>query len=253
MSNLIACRIASYGQFQDRAWAHLPSIGIHNVEVPVPKPDEYEDLRRRLRDHRLTATSFQARCDIAQQDAVDVMRPQIEACAAFGVRICFVSIKAGETDRTLVWDRLRQIGDAAARYQVTVAMETHPDLVTNGDVARQTMTAISHPNVKVNFDTANVYFYNQGVTAVGELAKIVDQVASVHLKDTNGGYKDWHFPALGAGVVDFPGVFSLMASRSFSGPFTMELEGIKGVELDAAGQLQYVADSVSYLRRIGVL
>ena len=33
--------------------------------------------------------------------------------------------------------------------------------------------------------------------------------------------------------------------------FTIELEGTRGVERDEAGQLQYVADSVAYLRQIG--
>ena len=44
-------------------------------------------------------------------------------------------------------------------------METHPDLITNGQVARQTMTSINHPGVRVNFDTANVYGRHLGVGA----------------------------------------------------------------------------------------
>ena len=253
MANLIACRVASYGKFQDRAWSHLPEIGVTNVEVPVPEPNEQDALRKRLADHALTATSFQARCDITQADAVDAMQPQLEACAAFDVKICFVSIKAGDADRAVVWERLRAIGDVARDLNVTVAMETHPDLITNGTVAAETMAAIDHPNVKVNFDTANIHFYNENVTAVGELKKIIEQVAAVHLKDTNGQYKTWHFPALGAGVVDFPEIFRLLFERGFNGPYTMELEGIEGVELDEPGQLNYIADSVNYLNRIGVM
>lgn len=115
------------------------------------------------------------------------------------------------------------------------------------------MEAIKHPAVRVNFDTANVYFYNQNVTAVGELGKVIDYVASVHLKDTTGGYEDWTFPTLGTGVVDFAEVFRMLNARGFAGPFTMELEGTKGVELDEAGQLKYIADSVAYLRRIEAL
>jgi sugar phosphate isomerase/epimerase len=87
---------------------------------------------------------------------------------------------------------------------------------------------------------------------VGELEKLADYVAAVHLKDTNGGYKAWHFPSLGSGVVDFPEIFRRMDARGFTGPYTMELEGVQGVELDEAGQLQYVADSVAYLQSIGV-
>lgn len=251
MRNTIAVRLASYGRYQELGWSHLPSIGISHVEIPVPPVEEQAAVQRRLREHGLSATSLQARCDISQPDAVEVMRPQLESCAALGARVCFVSIKAGQTDRAVVWERLQAIGDVAADLGVTVAMETHPDLITNGDVACQTMQAINHRHVRVNFDTANIYFYNQQRTAVGELEKILEYVASVHLKDTPGGYQEWNFPTLGTGVVDFPAIFRRLNARGFTGPFTLELEGTKGVERDQAGQLAYIADSVAYLRRIG--
>ncbi len=253
MANVIACRILSYGNYQERGWSHLPEIGIHNVEIAVPSPQEEPLIRRKLADHGLTATSLMGKCDITQDDAPELMRPQLEMCAAFRARICFLSVKAGETDRRLVWRRLWQIGETAARLGVTVAIETHPDLAMNGHVARQTITAVNHPNIRINFDTANIHFYNQGTTAVAELRKVLDLVAAVHLKDTPGGYQEWTFPALGTGVVDFPEVFRLLNGRGFHGPFTMELEGTKGIERTEAQQLEYVADSVKYLRKIHAL
>jgi len=69
--------------------------------------------------------------------------------------------------------------------------------------------------------------------------------------DTSGKYQDWTFPALGLGVVDFSEIFQMMTARGFAGPFTMELEGIKGIERDEAAHLKDVADSVAYLKRIG--
>ena len=94
-------------------------------------------------------------------------------------------------------------------------------------------------------------YHRRDVTAEGELAKVIDYVASVHLKDTTGGYECWDFPALGAGVVDFPKVLSMLADRQFAGPLTMELEGTEGVKLDEDAQLKYVEDSAAYLRGIG--
>lgn len=250
MSNVIACRIASYGKFEERAWVHLPEIGIRNIEMPAPPPADLKSMQQKLADCGLRATSLQGKCDISQAEAPEVMRPQLEACAAFGAKICFLSVKAGETDRARVWERLRQIGDVAAGVGVMVSLETHPDLVTNAELGRQTIDAIHHPHVRINFDTANVYFYNHDVTATGELGKIADIVASIHLKDTTGGYQDWNFPALGTGLVDFPEIIRMTNARGFTGPYTMELEGTKGIERSEAEQLQYVADSVAYLRRI---
>jgi inosose dehydratase len=142
------------------------------------------------------------------------------------------------------------MGDIAAQLGVKVAMETHPDLITNGDVASQTMRAIAHPNVGINFDTANIYYYNEGTDSVTELRKVLDHVFSVHLKDTNGKPRTWYFPTLGQGVVDFPAIFQLLLDRGFRGPFTMELEGIEGENLTEEQQLQRVAQSFDYARGI---
>jgi sugar phosphate isomerase/epimerase len=251
MAYTIGCRIASYGDYQDRAWTHLPEIGIRHIEMPVPEADQVESIRRKVADSGLTVTSLQARCDITQADAAEVMKPQLEACQSFGARICFLSVKAGDSDRAVVWDRLRAIGDRAKDGGVTVALETHPDLLMNADLALETMRSVDHPNVRVNFDTGNIYFYNHKHTAHGDLAKIIPYVAAVHLKDSSGGYQVWNFPELGTGVVDFPKVFALLREQRFNGPCTMELEGTKGVARSEAEQLAYIANSVQYLRATG--
>ena len=36
----LACHLASYGKYQDAAWNHLPSIGVHHVFLSAPEPDE---------------------------------------------------------------------------------------------------------------------------------------------------------------------------------------------------------------------
>ena len=250
---IIACRLATYGKYQERAWTHLPEIGIHHVEIKVPSPDAVGATLERLRAHELKASSCQGACDIADEGVVDSMAPQLDACAALGSSILFLSVHAGETDRALVWERLRAIGDQAETRAVTAVLETHPDLAVNGDVARRTMEAVDHPNIKINFDTANVYYYNHDVTAHGELAKVISYVAAIHLKDTTGGFKTWDFPALGQGVVDFPRVFQVLRDAGFDGPCAMELEGTKDLVRDEAATLEYVADSVAYLRKIGIL
>ncbi len=247
----IGCRIASYGDYQDRAWTHLREIGIAHIEMPVPESGKFKEMKQKVADSGLTVTSLQARCDITQEDAPAVMEPQLEACKVFHAPICFLSVKAGDTDRNLVWDRLRAIGDHARTYDVTVALETHPDLLMNADLARETIQAVDHPHIRVNFDTGNIYFYNHERSAHEDLAAIIDHVAAVHLKDSNGGYQEWNFPELGTGVVDFPKVFGLLRDKKFSGPCTMELEGTRGIERSEQEQLDYIANSVKYLRELG--
>ena len=250
MARTIACRILSYGNYQDRGWSHLPEIGICNVEVPAPAVQDRAALKKKLADHGLKASSLQSVCDLTRDDAVEIMQPQLESCVAFENHICFLSAKPGDTDRSVIWDRLRAMGDVAAKLGVTIVMETHPPLVSNGTVGRETIDTINHPNIRINFDTANIYFYNEHLTATGELAKVIDVVEAVHLKESTGVFEKWAFPVLGQGVVDFPEIFRMLDARHYNGPYTMELEGTKGVEFTEEQQCQYIADSVAYLRSI---
>jgi inosose dehydratase len=134
---------------------------------------------------------------------------------------------------------------------VTLALETHPDLITNAEVALETMRGVNHPNVRVNFDTANISYHNQGVDGVAELTKLLDHVGAVHLKETNGGYRTWFFPAFSERIVNFQETFRRLNARGFHGPFTLEIEGVEGENLTLEQTQARVAKSVGRLRRLG--
>ena len=253
MENIIACNLGSYRQFGANAYTHLAEIGLTNVEIGVPSAESVDEVQSNLNAYGLTATSLLGRCDIQSETVVSDFQPTLEIADKMGVKIIFASVHAGDTDRNAVYDRLRAIGENAAPSGIKVCLETHPDLIHNGDIALETMQAVNHPNICVNFDTGNVYYYNHNVTAVSEVQKVIPHVGAVHLKDTNGGYRTWHFPALGEGVVDFKAVFQTLNDAGFYGPFTMELEGIEGETVDEAGIQARVADSLQHLKDIEVL
>lgn len=249
MGNLIAARIGCYQDHKEAGWAHLPTTGVRHVEIPVPAPDEMEGVRNKLKQHGLSASSLQARFDIQEPDVAESAAPAFDACAELGAKVCFVSLNAGDLPRQDVKDRLRAVGDKAAERNVVVCLETHRNLAHNGDVALETMKLVDHPNVRINFDTGNIYYYNRGRTATEELGKIIDYVGAVHIKDSTGAYEKMLFPVVGTGIVDFPEVFRMFAESGFTGPFTLELEGPEKRTREA--QLKHVADSVAYLKQIG--
>jgi inosose dehydratase len=145
---------------------------------------------------------------------------------------------------------LREAGEIAERYGVKIVLETHPDLGTNADVHLETMQQINHPWIRVNFDSGNIHYYNEGKSSAEELRKVIDHVATVEIKDHNGVYNDWNFPTLGQGVVDIPGVLQVLRESNYDGPVTMEIEGIKGVEWDEKTTKKAIADSVDYLHSL---
>lgn len=249
--NIIACREGSYGKFAGRAYKHLASLGVRHVEIAVPGADRIEATLAELNRFGLSASTLHGECDPQREDIAELVSSQMPAFEALGCRLMFASAQRGDLAPDTAYSRLRQAGDAAAAHGVTIVLETHPDLITNANVALETMRGVNHPNVRINFDTANLYFYNHDIDCVEQLRRVVEYVGAVHLKETDGGYRNWHFPALGEGVVDFAGVFDVLDEAGFEGPCTLEIEGIEGEERTESLVLERIAASVAYLSRLG--
>ncbi len=253
MPNILAHRVG----YVDAPQIPLESdveIGIRHLEIVMRDPDQtVDDVKRILDPLGMQVASLHAPSPIEDDAVFAMIEDYAKRAAAFGTKSLFVSVHTGEKPREWAYSRLRKLGDIAGEFGVALAMETHPNLCQNGDEMRETMEAIDHPYVGVNYDCANVYYYNRDVTAAGEIAKVAQWVKSVHLKDTDGGFESIHFPVLGEGVVDFAAVFATLAGVGFHGPYTLELEG----DAASAGSVDGVVENVRACRQhlvdIGVL
>ena len=221
------------------------------VFIDVPKPEELALTKHRLTRHALAPLVLRGETDLGQPRSLDELAAQLAICEKMGVKYMFLSPKHTGVTKEVAYERLRQAGEIAGKHGVTIALETHPDIGTNGDVHRETMERVNHPNICVNFDTGNVTFYNKGTDAVTEMKKVIDYVATVELKNHDGKYMSWNFPAIGKGVVDFPGVLQLLEQHGFKGPITIEVEGIQGLEMNEAQTKSYIAQSVAYIKSLG--
>lgn len=156
-------------------------------------------------------------------------------------------------ERQLMLEHLRQVGDTAGELGVTVALETHKGPTQNAEEMLALMAELDHPSIRLNFDTGNIAYYNDGLDPVEELKKIEHLVRNVHLKDNRGRLEDWYFPAVGdGGAVNFAKVRAVLDGVEFTGPYTIEIEGIGGEpEPGLAGRVDRVARSVAHLRACG--
>ena len=247
----LAVRVMSYGKFQESAYAHMRSIGLKYVFIAAPMPADVDKTMAELKTYGLTPLVCRGNADLSKDTFVSELTPQLEACAKMGVNYCFLSAKRGETPLETAYARLRAAGDVAKAHGVTITLETHPDMGTNGDIQVATMKAIDHPNIKVNFDTGNITYYNHDTTALAELKKSIEYVRTVEFKDHSAEFETWNFPVLGTGKVDFPEIVKLLRAHHYAGPVTIEFEGVKGVELTEEQLKQAIADSVAYVRSLG--
>lgn len=250
------------------AYRELAALGIHHVEVPAapgggggfaPELMDADDLARfkaRLQQIGVSPVCVGAYCDLTQARQIEMIKRRIDFARALGAtNVVSDATRQLEVDaeqwRKLV-NTLRHLGDYAADQGVRIALETHGGLTRNGTLTRRLLDAVNHPAVGVNYDTGNIYYYNDDLDPAEDVNLVADRVFQVHLKDTVGGKGEWLFCALGQGRVNFPGIVDVLRKVGFRGPYSLELEGKRGEDLNRAGQSEVIRGSMEYLRRIGL-
>ena len=153
-----------------------------------------------------------------------------EVAARLGVgsiacHVGFIPENPADADYVPVRDLVRRICDHASKYQQTFALETGQE---PADVLLRFFQDVARPNLRINFDPANMILYGSGdpVEAWGVLSP---WVASVHAKDG-----DWPDPAfahalgverpLGKGSVGMERFVKAVAASGFQGPLNVERE-----------------------------
>ena len=275
MPALISCLTNSYFRFGAQvAIESLPSAGIHHIELPIrtagvesmfkDKPlvttesnmNDLKTVDRLLEKHRVRVSS----CTVTGGDPLDpevlaLTKRKLDLASHFGV--ARVVGGAGEADDPasleILYRQHREIGDYAGNLGITYCFETHPGICQDHYGMLETMQALDHPHLKLNFDTANILYYNENIQGEIALAKVCHHVRHLHLKDSHGEYGQWYFPALGrGGAVDFVRVLELMRTCGFDGPYSLEIEGITGEgELSLEEYQQRIVESVEHLQNCG--
>lgn len=275
MPNLISCLSNSYRRFGARgAIENLRAAGLEHLELPIrtagvpsmfgdepllTQESTADDLQRvdeLLAEHDVSVSSCNVTSGNAlERRAVDITKRKLDLAAHFGVQTVVGGAGEAPTEsaRETLYRHLREIGDHAGGLGIVYCCETHPGVCVHHSMMLETMRDVDHPSVRLNFDTGNILYYNENANVEVSLAKVCHLVRHVHLKDSQGVPGEWHFPALGSGgAVDFVRVLQLLRDCGFTGPYSLEIEGIEGEgDLPLEGYQERVAESVACLRDCG--
>jgi sugar phosphate isomerase/epimerase len=148
----------------------------------------------------------------------------------------------GDPARKAFLDTLAKVSGLAEAKGVTVAFETGQE---TADLLRRTLGELKCPNLKVNFDPANMLLYDKGdpIRAVEILGS---DIRSVHVKDANRtkvpGTWGEEVP-LGAGQVNIKKFVQTLKKAGYQGPLCIEREVGNQQE-----RLRDIAHGIRYLR-----
>lgn len=252
MPGMLSVREPSFGSWQN-AVEYTLSAGVPCLEISARPWEQLEEIARAAQAKGVRILTLAGGVNLDDDQSIAAAIDTLESCRRLDVGIWFCSANGKELSREEHMNRLRGLAQEAAARGVVISLETHPPFCQNADGMLQTMHEVGHPNLKINLDTANIYYYNEGLNSADELARVVPHVASLHLKDTDGGFKSPNFPVLGEGVVDFERIRDILQAASFSGPLTLELEGPLVGGKDLPARVAAVKACADYCRKIGLV
>lgn len=180
-------------------------------------------------------------------ERLDRLRWALERTRALG--LSDLTLHAGfipepsDPGRKAMLETLAEAGRLAADAGVTLAFETGQE---TADLLRKTLDDLAAPNLKVNFDPANMILYDMGdpIRAVEILGP---DIRSVHVKDARRtrvpGTWGEEVP-LGEGEANIPQFLRALEHVGYNGPLVVERE-----VGDQAGRLRDVALGLDRLRR----
>jgi sugar phosphate isomerase/epimerase len=143
--------------------------------------------------------------------------------------LCDLMLHAGfipeprQPDRKPFLDTLLKVSDLAKTKGVTIAFETGQE---TADLLRLTLNELKCPNLKVNFDPANMLLYDKG-DPLHAVEILGPDIRSVHVKDANrptvpGNWGE-EVP-LGQGQVNIRQFVKTLQKVGYRGPLCIERE-----------------------------
>jgi L-ribulose-5-phosphate 3-epimerase len=148
----------------------------------------------------------------------------------------------GDPDRSSMLETLAKAGRLAHDKGITLAFETGQE---TADLLRLTLDELKAPNLKVNFDPANMLLYDMG-DPIRAIELLGPDIRSVHVKDAirpkSRGVWGQEVP-LGQGEVNIPLFIKTLDSVGYTGPLVVERE-VGG----QAERLRDVAAGLKFLR-----
>jgi L-ribulose-5-phosphate 3-epimerase len=150
--------------------------------------------------------------------------------------------ESGDPDRPAMLDTLAQAAQLAAESGVTLAFETGQE---TAELLRRTLDELKAPNLKVNFDPANMLLYDMG-DPIRAVELLGPDIRSVHVKDarrpTVRGEWGEEVP-LGQGDVNIRKFVQTLKKVGYTGPLVVERE-----VGDQSARLRDVAHGLAHLR-----
>jgi L-ribulose-5-phosphate 3-epimerase len=238
MQSILAGHTNSYHTYSlDEALEGIAKAGFKYVElsavegwtehVPLDaSAEELAEIQAKMDRLGLKPSALSGHSDLTTEHGLAVGMKAVDLCIKLGLNLMNTAIGghySEDENKDAFMGNIHALADYAAERGVTIGLEVHGAIMATGQMSIPLIQEINRSNVGINYDTANCVFYG-GVQAVDDLRPVVPYLVHVHLKDKIGGKKEWNFPGVGEGEVDFAQILQILEDEGYKAPLSVEIE-----------------------------
>ena len=229
-----ACQLAAVGERKltpDLAAAYRKALAAAELEAvtifAAYQGESYADIPTVMRTVGFMPPATRAAREVRTREVIDF--GAAVGIRSFGCHIGFVP-EERNADYEEVREVVRRIADYAASHGMTFCLETGQE---PAPLLLQFFNDVARPNVKINFDPANMILYGSG-EPIEAFRLLRPYVVSIHGKD--GDWPERAKPGalgverpLGAGSVNIPKFVRTVRESGYTGTINVE-SGVHGDE-----------------------
>ena len=239
MFNQLAINSNSYSGFTlEQALKGASAAGFTKIELAAVEHTphllatmseaERNEVKSLLKQYGMTVVGIGAHSNVMTTEGIENLLKSIDLSTSFDCHYVITGTGDAHNDSDVIEDEKRLIKDLTPvlekceRLGKTLAIETHGKNYATGLAVKKLAEQFDY-QIKINYDTGNVIFYGD-TSPYEDLKASVERIAFIHLKDKLGDNKEWNFPAIGKGNLNFRRIFDILEQAHFEGPISVEIE-----------------------------
>ncbi|MBR0598382.1 sugar phosphate isomerase/epimerase family protein [Sinanaerobacter chloroacetimidivorans] len=255
-----------HGYAIEEAIEGIGKAGFHYIELTATKGwtehvfptmsfTYLNSVKKKLREAKLIPFAMSGHCNLMDRDRIDDFISNMKLAAFFGCEYIVSSIgEAHLADKAVVSNEevaghVKELIPYLKEDGLKLVLEVHGDHGT-GVILKDIVDRVDSDLVSINYDTANAIYYGD-VEMENDLDACLEKIGFIHLKEKAGGKKEWNFPALGKGYVDFAMLFQKLEQGKNPCPFSIEIEFTQAGPKDLKEINDAVQTSYDYLKEYG--
>lgn len=239
---------AGFTQIELAAVEHTPHV------LATMSEDELNQIKALLKQYDMTVVGIGAHSNVMTPEGIANLLKSIELTEIFHCDYIITATGDAHADADIIEDEkllvrnLAPVLEECNQLGKILAIETHGNNFATGAALKELTAHFDH-QIKINYDTGNVIFYGN-TSPYEDMAQSIDEIAFIHLKDKLGENKEWDFPAIGKGNIDFKQIFQTLEKADFTGPLSVEIEFTPAGPVDLAEVNEAVKASYDYLKQL---